>query len=418
MSDSANPTATQSSPVPPTIDEIRAATRASVQAKIAASALDKGKKKRKAAANRNDNDDPPTYAWYGRNLVRNGCGPFERFHPVVEFGVRYEITDPDERVAPEALGPEERRFFDIWEILKAVIPGLADDMINLGGDVQTRRSACAQLEAGAKGCRSDDTGGLKIAILDWLLPPPPPPLPGQDPTPLPVLTPPIPKRGKKAPRGLNHPVTAAALRPIAYPDTPETYEKMKEGDKKFKILGRKLPAFMFAWGQVYDKENVEAGYLQGHTMRAAVRHIYLGPSAALEPAGSGKGKAGNAAINGVTALTARDIAYVACQVRVSGFLRGYLLTFIKVRFAMSSVEEWNLMDDEFSYRVFYWKVVESLRDDEGQAILDRFNKDVFGNLTSNSQSDNTSDDSEDEVEVMNRQRVAKRTRPTPTPPSE
>jgi hypothetical protein len=93
-----------------------------------------------------------------------------------------------------------------------------------------------------------------------------------------------------------------------------------------------LPAFMFAPGQVYDKLDIEAGYLENsHLMRAvssrrrcisfhslfvtqAVKHVYQGAGGALEGPGAHKGRAGNAAINGITALTPRDIAYVACQV--------------------------------------------------------------------------------------------------------
>ncbi|KAK6966690.1 hypothetical protein R3P38DRAFT_3337746 [Favolaschia claudopus] len=385
MSEVPNP-ATASSQNPPaaapTLEEIRAATRAAVKEKIAESALHKAKKRKI----RNDDDEPLTYHWYGRNLVRNGCGPYERFHPVVEFIVKYELTDPDELVEP--VDPEEIRLLENWEIIKGVIPGFVDDMINLGGDVKLRRAVCAQLEGGAHGSRSDDTvtndtGGLKKAILDYLLPPPPPPpLRGQDPAPLPVLTPAISKTGKKAPRGLNHPVTAAALRPIAYPDAPETYKQMKDGNKNFKILGRKLPAFMRANPDLKT------------TWKLAVRHIYLGPSAALEAAGSGKGRAGNAAINGVRSFTGRDIAYVACQ----------------VRFAMSSVESWSPRDDEFLYREFYWKVVDSLGGEEGQAILDRFNKDVFGNVSTDSQSNDPADDDEDEFNKMEQQRAAKRAR--------
>ncbi|KAJ7098879.1 hypothetical protein C8R44DRAFT_747953 [Mycena epipterygia] len=73
--------------------------------------------------------------------------------------------------------------------------------------------------------------------------------------------------------------------------------------------------------------------------------------------GYNRGKAGNAALNGVTSLTGRDVAYVACQ----------------LRFALSSQQNWNNMDGTFSYPDFYWTVVDILRGEEGQEILDRFN---------------------------------------------
>ncbi|KAJ6548961.1 hypothetical protein B0H19DRAFT_1162404 [Mycena capillaripes] len=281
-----------------------------------------------------------------------------------------------------------------WDIIKATIPNFADDMIDLGGGVPLRKQVCAQIQGGVQGARGDDCGGFKEAALDWLLPPPPPSAPGQDPSPLPVLDPPIPPKGSKAFRGQNHAVTAAALRPLSYPDTKDTYDKIKAGHQDFKILGRQLPAFMFAWGQVYDKNDVEAGYLEGHTMRAAVRHVYLGPSAALAGPDSERGKAGNAAINGTKALTGRDIAYIACQ----------------LRFAISSMESWKQMDREFSYREFYWKIVDSLRGEEGQAILDRFNLNVFGSLTTSNQSAASISHVPDEFELLQQQRAAKRAR--------
>ncbi|KAJ7939754.1 hypothetical protein B0H13DRAFT_1850524 [Mycena leptocephala] len=336
---------------------------ARIQSNLAVSVL-ANKKKRKAADDADEDDEPNTYKWLGRNMVRL-CGPYERIHPIVEYGVKYELTDPDDR---GKLG-----------IIKNTIPTFAEDMVDIAGDVKLRKTACSQIQLGLRGARGDDCGSMKKAVIDYLLPPPAPPQPGQPPSPRPVLTPPIPRGGVKAYRGQNHPVTAAALRPICYPDTPETYAAINAGDPNFKILGKLLLAFMFAWGQVYDKDDVEDGYLESHTMRAAVKHVCQGPGSALEGAGSNKGKAGNAAINGIKALTGREII-------------------------------WNTMDGDFCYSDFYWKVVDSLRSEEGQAILDRFNHDVFGSAMSPGGSTSTAVDVPDEFELMQQQRAAKRAR--------
>ncbi|KAJ6540202.1 hypothetical protein DFH09DRAFT_1323221 [Mycena vulgaris] len=120
---------------------------------------------------------------------------------------------------------------------------------------------------------------------------------------------------------------------------------------------------------------------------------FLGPSAALGGPGAHKGKAGNAVINGVSGLTGRDIAYVACQ----------------VRFAISSLEEWSQMDGEFSYVEFFWKVVDSLRGDEGDAIVARFNHDVFGTSTAKPSAART-EEVPDEFALQQQQRAAKRAR--------
>jgi hypothetical protein len=41
-------------------------------------------------------DEAATYKWYGRNLARK-CMLFSRVHPIVEYGVKYEMIDPDVR---------------------------------------------------------------------------------------------------------------------------------------------------------------------------------------------------------------------------------------------------------------------------------------------------------------------------------
>jgi hypothetical protein len=88
---------------------------------------------------------------------------------------------------------------------------------------------------------------------------------------------------------------------------------------------------MYRDGMVVDPEDLDEGLLESHVMYAVsglqirvfrsllsaiqtAKHIYQGPSAALEAAGFTRGKAGNAALNGVLALDERDIAYVGCQV--------------------------------------------------------------------------------------------------------
>jgi hypothetical protein len=88
---------------------------------------------------------------------------------------------------------------------------------------------------------------------------------------------------------------------------------------------------MYRDGMVVDPEDMDEGLLESHVMFAVSsplarnymltcvsqtsRHIYQGPTAALQEPGFTRGKAGNAALNGISALTDRDVAYVACQVR-------------------------------------------------------------------------------------------------------
>ncbi|KAJ7099063.1 hypothetical protein C8R44DRAFT_747756 [Mycena epipterygia] len=285
----------------------------------------------------------------------------------------------------------QKRLTASWDIIKRTIPNFGEDML--------RRKVCAEIQTGMRGARGDNCGSLKTAVTDYLLPVPPPPAPATPdvvalPAPLPKLDPPIPTRGSKAHRGMNHPATSAAIRTLKYTDEPATYEAIKAGDKAFPVLGTQLPAFLYKWGQVYNPDDLDAGLLEGHTFRYCAKHIYKGPGSALEGPGANKGKGGNADINGVTALTDRDMGYVACQ----------------ARFAMSSVESWSEMDGEFSYVDFYWKVVELLRGEEGEEILDRFNLEVFGTRTTSSRKLGANSVADDEFAILEAQRAEKRAR--------
>ncbi|KAJ7737502.1 hypothetical protein B0H16DRAFT_1891612 [Mycena metata] len=284
----------------PSLEELQRRARERVKAALVASDAATGKK-RKAS---DGDDDEGTYQWYGRNLVRS-CGIFTRIHTIVEYGVKTELaTLDDEAGPPPPPTAEEKRLWDSWEIIKNTIPGFGDDMIDLGGDIRLRKTACGKIQRGLKGSRGDDCGGLKTEIIDYLLPPgpvkllprvvrkfgsftgplppPPPPPPGEKPA-IPVLNPPIPKRGKKAPRGMNHPVTAAALRPIKYPDTEETYTKIRDNDEEYPVVSSLLPAFMYPAGHQYNEDDLEDGLLDNHILRAAAKHVGKGKVPPLPP---------------------------------------------------------------------------------------------------------------------------------------
>ncbi|KAJ7703811.1 hypothetical protein B0H14DRAFT_3526833 [Mycena olivaceomarginata] len=105
---------------------------------------------------------------------------------------------------------------------------------------------------------------------------------------------------------------------------------------------------------VVDPEDLDKGLLESHVMYATAKHIYQGPSAALEAAGFTRGKVGNATLNGVLALDERDITYVSCQ---------------QALFGLSSQATWSGHYGSFSYSDFYWAIVKALGGEEGNAIL-------------------------------------------------
>ncbi|KAJ7101025.1 hypothetical protein C8R43DRAFT_964029 [Mycena crocata] len=322
-----------------------------------------GKKKRKRGADEDDADDAElvegTYRWYGRNLARS-LGPFARVHPAVEYAVSKALANSDDEAHTETA--VQKRLNENWDIIKNTIPGFSEEMIGLGGNRALRKTVCAQIQRGLNGARGDDANSIKralpeyIAKLEVLSPPPPAddaPADAQ-PKPAPLL---ISANGTKGDRGWVHPRTARLNCPIKHPANAATYALIQDG--QIVVLGTEIPYFMYRDWQVIDFGDLDDGLLEGRLLMVLAKHIYQGPSTALGPAGSNRGKAGNAALNGITSLTPRDIAYLAVQ----------------LRFSLSSQSSWNNgVDGKFSYEQFYWKIVKLLQGEESQEIIERFNQ--------------------------------------------
>ncbi|KAJ6563827.1 hypothetical protein B0H19DRAFT_1258359 [Mycena capillaripes] len=283
----------------------------------------------------------------------------------------------------------------LWGVLKDTIPGFSEEMIGLAGQRKLRKHVCSEVQEGLRGARGDDTNSLKHAIANYVtLPAPAAPEAAEDSDDAPPPPPPPPKfnSNTKVDRGYNNPYSARANTPVKYPATEETYASIRNGE--IHVSGTDMPYFMYRDGYVYNSDDREDGLLEGSTMFAASKHIYQGPSVALKQDGYTRGKAGNAALNGVTALTARDIAYVGVQ----------------TRFALSSQQNWGHMDGGFSYLDFYWSIVDLLQGEEGQEIIDRFNLKVFGTKSSANQSTAAAPAGPSDFEILEAQRAAKRAR--------
>ncbi|KAJ7893910.1 hypothetical protein B0H14DRAFT_3662021 [Mycena olivaceomarginata] len=259
----------------------------------------------------------------------------------------------------------------------------AEQMISLGGNNALRKQVCAEIQEGVRGARGDDSGSLKPVICDYVHPMG---------TPWPTDTLKPAARGTKADRGYHNPVTARLLTTTKHQATEETYTAIRDGT--IEVLGTDFPYFMYRDGMVVDPEDLDEGLLESHVMYATAKHIYQGPSAALEAAGFTRGKAGNAALNGVLALDERDIAYVGCQ----------------VRFGLSSQATWSGHCGSFSYSDFYWAIVKALGGEEGKVILDRFNYAVFGTVASAKRSAVTAATGPSDSQRLETQRAAKRAR--------
>ncbi|KAF7364528.1 hypothetical protein MVEN_00321800 [Mycena venus] len=304
------------------------------------------------------------------------------------------VTNRKKRSAPDENDPEsaqkatlrsddeehketevEKRLTESWNPLKDTIPGFSEDMIGLAGKRQLRKHVCSELQGGLRGARGDDTNSLKAPIGDYVKPLP---VLSDSGEPLPVSVLKFSASGTKADRG--------------HPATEETYTRIRNGE--IVVLGTEMPYLMYRDGHVYNPDDMEDGLLEGSTLFAVAKHIYQGPSTALKHDGFTRGKAGNAALNGITALTGHDVAYVAVQ----------------ARFGLLSQDQWGHMDGNFSYRDFYWSIVDLLKGEEGQEIIDRFNMKVFGTKSSSKKSAPVVAAGPSDFEVLEAQRAAKRAR--------
>ncbi|KAG5649657.1 hypothetical protein H0H81_002663 [Sphagnurus paluster] len=276
------------------------------------------KKKKRPIADAEKSDKPTesfTYNSYGQGFGRIG-DLFNCISSIVEYGITYEIEGSD--LDDDDANPSGK-LRESWKILRMMIPEFAHHMCRLAKDKQTRN----KISAGRDSSRSEDTGGLKKAIINYLLVS----LDAVPDTPL--------NANVKITRGWANPHTAALLCPIEYEATQENFEKLANGT--LTATADQLPRYLYPDGHVYNAEDPGEKVCFGHVGFRVAKHVLQGPSAALQPAGFRRGKSGNAEIYGIKSVTPCLVAYIVCQNIV------------------------DLFDDKY-----------------GQDIIDAFNYQVFG----------------------------------------
>ncbi|KAI0037922.1 hypothetical protein FA95DRAFT_1613777 [Auriscalpium vulgare] len=298
------------------------------------------------------------YADYGRAFARLG-EPFTTVFTIVDHGLHLEArkaeSDGDDWDSDATLETEdEQRLTQDWTILCKLIPGFQHDMIVLAEKRKIRKVISNEITSGAEHARADDSSGLKGAILGYLhlditLP----------------LDPPIPVQDvHKSLRGWNHPATATLLTPIEWEANPTVWTDILAGRRQ--VTAEQMPRLLYPEGHVFNPENIEGGLFRGHVLVRSAKHLYQGPSSALQGPGYKKGRAGIAKLIGMTKMTPHALAYVIVQ----------------ARFSISDAQEWHVIDRDFDYRTFFWNVVDALETDEGKATLAFFDHEVFGKTES------------------------------------
>ncbi|CAK5266499.1 unnamed protein product [Mycena citricolor] len=326
-----------------------------------------------------DDNKNASVASHGRNLARI-VGPVPSIADAVEFAVGLDLKDnldDDPDWTPKLTSAIQQRDWETWRIICKAMPTFREDMIQLGSQVSVRKQYCNKLAIAAKKCKGDDARSLKVHIIDYINGP------GK---PKPIME----TQGDKSDRGFYNPDIAPLLCPAKYEPSPSVIQRIR--DNTLRVKEGDIPHFMYGPDTIYDPDDPEKGLLEGPppVLAATAKHIYQAPSVALKAPGAHRGRAGNAAINNVTALTPRDVAYVAMQAR-------FCIAFTAHK------------SDSFDLVKFYWNVMKLLDCDEGAKAIELFNHQVFGHRAEKDVFDDEDTDLDDFSSIEAR-RAAKRRR--------
>ncbi|KDQ25010.1 hypothetical protein PLEOSDRAFT_1067686 [Pleurotus ostreatus PC15] len=194
---------------------------------------------------------------------------------------------------------------------------------------------------------------------------------------------------EKSTRGFNHTWTGRLLCPrrmlAKFKQDPDAFiAKCNPGPRK--ILHSDWPTFLYAnHDQDYDRDNPEEGLFRNVVLIRILRHLLIGPGAALRPEQK-QTRRSNARIIGATTVNAYLIAYAACL----------------ARFMLNNSKEWDHTDFQFDVSAFYDRIInyfDSGKDDDNVIeLLAWFQREVFAGRSSTTTNEEDIPDSEDEVE--------------------
>ncbi|KAJ3846932.1 hypothetical protein EV368DRAFT_88320 [Lentinula lateritia] len=241
----------------------------------------------------------------------------------------------------------DQPFLQAWDQLVLIAPVLETLLMKAHTEKGQMKYADAldKISRSALCARQYHTGIIRRDILDWIIF-------KDDETYLPKYP--------KSLRGINHPATLRLIIPQHFQnkiDDPIFIEKLENG--RVRIEASEWPAFLYDQ-DLADVNDIEKGLFTGGTLFSVFFAIFFGIGSAQTGTYQ---KNSIAARNGMKKVTGRNIAYAAIQ----------------ARFALSSVEKWNIPDNHFDYVVFYNVFFEDYPKDEHViSILADWNEKVFG----------------------------------------
>ncbi|KAI0647704.1 hypothetical protein C8Q79DRAFT_1008119 [Trametes meyenii] len=296
---------------------------------------------------------------FGRHYVRT-ISMFDLPSTVITTGL---LRDPEED--PTGFSTLDNRRYDAFQALVQLVPTFASIIDNDEASPEAIQKwlndFAGSLKLGASGAKSDDTGSLRGAVIDWLKA-------GNKSQP--NLTSTL-EREKKIGRGFRNDITGKLLCPVMLDWNDEKIRTdLLNGTATIDgnpINGSHWPAFLFA-GEAFNKDLPWEGFLQGKYLRRAYCHIFTSPSSAKGDHNKSNAthttratratRSGNAANYGMTAVTKPSIAYAAAQL---AFALSEDTTFHKHRTACDAVGLYNAIMDFFEAPQFTAKIEDLLK---------------------------------------------------------
>ncbi|KAH6880216.1 hypothetical protein BKA70DRAFT_1239012 [Coprinopsis sp. MPI-PUGE-AT-0042] len=275
---------------------------------------------------------------HGRHFGRTVFA-FTNIHPLLIAGM---TMDAGTHRRPDSA--RARKEYRVYRQLLDLVPNLEQLLNDPETDID---SISDQIQEGMNNARSDDTKGLKTAIVDWITE-------GQP-------NDPHLRRNAKAGRGYQSDTTGKLLCPVGV-DWNDPIQKEALRNHELVVTGAQWPHCMYE-DETCDSDDPWKGLLKNHLLVKAFKFIFLSPSSV--DGDKSATRAGNARLHGMTSVTKASLAYVATQ----------------VRFALSSATVFSRTDEEMDSEAFYNSVIEFLEDPEEQeeasALLDWWNGTVF-----------------------------------------
>ncbi|KAK7059587.1 hypothetical protein R3P38DRAFT_3168050 [Favolaschia claudopus] len=336
-----------------------------------------------------------------------GVHPFFDIGLVMMHGTESQWGPPPDANSPalskEAIGAFDKLFAVAPELLLVV----KQFYIEIMDKAEQWEQLTITMREAATSTRTTDTNGIKHKLSYFL------------PNPLKqALSPPVPEQELKSDCGLAQPILRyyivgykdrLKLPSLRYTPAPDVEQEQEGGSSsddqraaerllqkivagKYQLKYKPYPSFLYKDSK-FDPNNLDAGLLHSDTVLRFLRHIWLGPSAALS--GAEKiSKTCNTSLHNVKKVTPARICYAVVQARTT-----------------LGTSEWTPRDGKYSFKRLFNSILKLFTAEPEHPwvidVLEWYQSQMFQNVDfdSDAEQDKDSDD-EDDVLAQRRRRAA------------